>query len=666
MKFHPSSYLPLVLLLCVLAVFATPVLAAGDEWKPVDSVQLSLKSPTVEKEADAEALFWEVRIDDNPEGDLIFNHYIRVKVFTERGRESQSKIDLLYGKLYGSEIKINDIAARTIKPDGSIVPLKKEDIFERTIVKTSGLKYKARSFAMPAVEPGCIIEYRWREVRVRSDANYLRLQFQRDIPVQRVQYLIKPMNYENATFNSITLHGSPSPWVKDKGGFYSTTMTNMPALHDESRMPPEDQVKTWMLVYYQSASASKPDPEKYWLETAKNYYEATKSLIKPNDEVKKMAATLIADAKSDDEKLERLFDFCRTKIKNTSNDASGLTSDDRAKLKDNKNPSDTLKRGMGTSGDIDQLFAALANASGFDARIVLAPDRGDLFFDQSIPNSYFIDPMNIAVNIGGTWKFFNPGYSYIPFGMLRWQEEGEQALITDPKQPVWVTTPLSSPDKSLVKRHASLKLGDDGSLEGDIRVEYTGHFAIERKHDLDDESENEREDGLKQEIKEQMSAAEITDVKIENVTDYAKPLVYSFHVRMTGYAQRTGKRLFLQPAFFQHGKSPSFATTDRKYPIYFHYPWSEEDKVEINLPKGYALDNADAPAPFGSGQISEYKVNIQSSSDGTLLVYKRNFFFGGANTILFPVDAYGPLKNYFDVLHKQDSHTIALKQAATN
>src|SRR6476619_1546336 len=140
-------------------------------------------------------LFWEVRMDDNPEGDLIFTHYLRVKVFTERGRESQSKIDLLYGKLYGSEIKISDIAGRTIKPDGSIVELKKEDIFDRTVVKTSGLKYKARSFAMPAVEPGCIIEYRWREVWVNTDANNVRLQFQRDIPVQRVQYLIKPMAY---------------------------------------------------------------------------------------------------------------------------------------------------------------------------------------------------------------------------------------------------------------------------------------------------------------------------------------------------------------------------------------------------------------------------------------------------------------------------------------
>src|SRR5256714_1039535 len=452
MKIHPSFHLLLGLLVCLIIVSPASVRASGDEWKPIDPAHLALKTSTVEKDADAEGLFWEVRIDDNPEGDLIFNHYIRVKVFTDHGRESQSKIDLLYGKLFGSEIKIKDIAARTIKPDGSIVELKKEDIFERTVVKASGLKYKAKSFAMRAVEPGCIIEYRWREVRVNSDANYVRLQFQRDIPVQRVQYLIKPMSYPGATFHSITLHGQSSPWVKEKGGFYSTTMTDVPAVHEESRMPPENQVKTWMLVYYQRTTSEKPDLEKYWLDVAKTFYEETKSLMKPNDEVKQLAASLTADAKGDDEKLQRLFEFCRTKIKNVNNDASGLTSEQRAKIKNNKAPSDTLKRGTGTGIDIDLLFASLANASGLDARIVLAPDRGDLFFDKSVANSYFIDPQNIAVNVGGTWKFFNPGFNYIPFGMLRWQEEGQPSLITDPKQPVWMMSPMSPPQKSLVKR----------------------------------------------------------------------------------------------------------------------------------------------------------------------------------------------------------------------
>jgi transglutaminase-like putative cysteine protease len=666
MKIHPSRYPLLGIILCLFASFPVAIRAAGDEWKPIDPAHLALKSSTVEKEADAEGLFWEVRIDDNPEGDLIFNHYLRVKVFTERGRESQSKIELRFGRLYGSETKIKDIAARTIKPDGSIVELKKEDIYERTVVSGSGLKYKAKSFAMPAIEVGCIIEYRWREVRVNADAHYMRLQFQLNIPVQLVKYSIKPMNYPDASFHGITLHGQASQWVKEKGGFYSTTMTNMPAVHEESRMPPEDEIKTWILVYYQKASSEKPNADKYWLDLGRDYYERTKSLLKANDEVKQMAVSLTEGAKTDEEKIANLFDFCRYKIKNTSNDASGLTSEERAKLKDNKTPSDTLKRGMGTGGDIDLLFAALANAAGLDARIVLAPDRGDIFFDKSLPNAYFVRPQNIAVNIGGTWKFFNPGYNYIPFGMLRWQEEGQQSLVTDPKNPVWVSTPMSSHEKSLVKRTAKLKLADDGTLEGDVRVEYTGHFAIERKEEMDEESETQREENLRGGIKYQMSTAEITNVKIENVTDHVKPLVISYHLRLPGYAQRTGKRLFLQPAFFQHGLKPLFATASRKYPIYFHYPWSESDQVEFELPKGYALDNADAPAGFGSNEISQYKPSLATNADGSLLVYKRSFFFGGGGAVLYPVEAYGGIKNYFDAVHKQDSHSIALKQTATN
>ena len=665
---NPHTYrFPLIgLLLCLFAAFPASITASGDDWKPIEPAHLALKSSTVEKEADAEGLFWEVRIDDNPEGDLIFTHYLRVKVFTERGRESQSKIDLPFGNLYGTEVKIKDIAARTIKPDGSIVEVKKEDIFERTIVRISGLKVKARSFAMPAVEPGCILEYRWREVRVNRDANYIRLQFQREIPVQRVQYSIKPMNYVGLVFNSITLHGTPTPWQKEKGGFYTTTMTNMPAVHEESRMPPEDEVKTWMLVYYDKPLSEKADAQKYWTGIGKWYYDEHKSAIKANDEVKKQAAAIIADAKTDDEKVARLFEFCREKIKNISNDASGLSPDERAKLKDNKNPSDTLKRAMGTTRDIDLLFAALANAAGFDARIALAPDRGDLFFDKGLPNAYFIDPQNIAVNVGGTWKFYNPGFNYIPMGMLRWQEEGQSALITDPKQPVWVDTPMSSHDKSLVKREARLKLSDDGTLEGDVRVEFTGHFAMERKEDLDEESETEREESLKQEIKNQMSAAEISNIRIENVTDHVKPLIFSYHVRFPNYAQRTGKRLFIQPAFFQHGRGPMFATASRKYPIYFHYPWSEDDKVEFELPKGYALDSADSPASFGSPGISEYRPNLSASTDGSLLIYKRSFHFGAGGAVLYPVESYLQLKTYFDTLHKQDGHNVALKQTASN
>ena len=79
----------LVLFLCLNA--GPTVFATGEDWKPIDPAQLALKTSVVERDADAEAIFWEVRVDDSPDGDLILTHYIRIKVFTDRGRESQRR-----------------------------------------------------------------------------------------------------------------------------------------------------------------------------------------------------------------------------------------------------------------------------------------------------------------------------------------------------------------------------------------------------------------------------------------------------------------------------------------------------------------------------------------------------------------------------------------------
>ena len=113
---------------------------------------------------------------------------------------------------------------------------------------------------------------------------------------------------------------------------------------------------------------------------------------------------------------------------------------------------------------------------------------------------------------------------------------------------------------------------------------------------------------MKDSVKRRLSTAEVSNIVLENVMDPVKPFIYKYHVRVPDYAQRTGKRLFLQPAYFEKGLAALFDTNTRRYPIYFHYPWSEEDQVTIVLPKGYALDNADSPSPFGGGAVSKYEV----------------------------------------------------------
>lgn len=640
-------------LFCLLIVFshAQAIFAGGDSWREISPAELAMKTPRVEAGADAEAIFWEVRVDDSSSEELALKHYVRVKIFTERGREKFSKVDIPFYK----GMKVKDVAARVTKADGTNVEINKADIFEREIAKADGIKVKAKSFAVPNIEPGVIIEYRYREVYDDASAGNMDLRFQRDIPIEESSYYVKPYS-GNSQMRVMSFNMGGTKFVKDEKGFSVAKMDNVPALKEEPRMPPEDEVRSWMLIYYGS-------PLNNWAFIANAFGGAFKNASKPNGDVKAMAQQVAGGASTDAEKLSKLFQFAKTQIKNVSYDPS-MTDEARADIiKHNKNAGDVLKNKQGGTADVDLLFGSMAQALGFDARPVLSGDRSEMFFKPQNQSLRFVHPCCVAVKVGGSWKFYNPGAYFVPEGMLAWNEEGTSAMVAGEKEFYWVEMPVSDTDKSVAKRTGKFSLAEDGTLEGTVRIEYTGHLAYAYKMENYDESANKREENLKDEVKKQISTAEISDISIENANDPEKPFVYSYKVRVPGYAQRTGKRLFLQPGFFRYGAEPMFSSATRLYDIFFHYPWAEQDNVEIQLPKNFSLDNADAPAPLADPQkISSLDIKIGTDKEQTFLRYTRNFYFGGGGLTLFPASAYQPVKNLFDAFHKSDTHTVTLKQ----
>lgn len=654
--------------ICLLLVCPQSIFAQDKNWREITQAELQMKTPKVDADADAEAIFWEIRIDDSSE-DLKRYSYVRVKIFTERGREKFSKVDIPFVK----GLKVKDVAARIIKPDGTIIELRKEEIFEREIIRRNGVKIKAKSFAVPNIEPGVIIEYRYREIIDDGSANGMRLNFQRDIPIQTLAYYYKPYNENSPKYQSYNF--TDTEFVKNEKGFWLAQRTNVPAFKEEPNMPPEDQVMPWMLIQgirvnVVAASASSisfvvknpGNPRQYWGAVSTEKSGLVQFMIKSNKDVKKAAEQAVGSAVTPDEKLKKLYEFCQTQIKNTTFDPT-LTDEQRAKLPENKTHNDVLKRGSGPAGDINLLFGAMANALGFETRIAFSGNRSEIFFDPEMTSDFFIHPAAVAVKVGEDYKFFDPGTPFLPSGSLIWYEEGVWAMLVGEGGYIWMKTPMSAADKSVAKRTGNFKLLEDGTLEGDVRIEYTGQLGYRYKINAYDESADKREESLKEEIKKRMSTAEVSSIAIENINDPNKPFVYTYKIRVPNYAQKTGKRLFLQPAFFEYGESPLFSSAARKYAIYFNFPWSEQDKINIQYPAGYSLDNADAPGLIADPQkISLHDVKIGVVKDQNILKYERNFYFGGGGNILFPSTAYQPLKNLFDAFSKSDSHTITLKQ----
>jgi hypothetical protein len=176
--------------LAAIAILSCGFSAKSAEWKPVTGAELAMKAPLVEKDAPAEAIFWKVRVADAAAGQDLQtsrSHYLRIKIFNEKGRE-YAKISLTYG----GKTNFSGVSGRTIKPDGSIVEMKKDAIFDIVAVKSKTVKVKSRSFTLPDVQPGDIIEYQWREIETGVLSNYMRLPLPRDIPVEAVRYFIKP------------------------------------------------------------------------------------------------------------------------------------------------------------------------------------------------------------------------------------------------------------------------------------------------------------------------------------------------------------------------------------------------------------------------------------------------------------------------------------------
>ncbi len=651
--FRMTFKLILLLLLCLPAA----ALAGGDgpiEWRPVTQEELQMKTPKVEADADAEAIFWEVRVDDKKESKVSYDHYVRVKIFTERGREKFSKFDIPFTK--GKSVE--DVAARVIKPDGTIVDLAPGDIYEREIVKAGKIKVMAKSFAVPGIEPGVIVEYQYKEVFKDSWANGIRLLFQRDIPMQKAAYYVRPQKGYTMSFNYYNIPDTTvftqDPNSKD---FYVATMNNVPAIKTEPYMPPDDEVRRWAYASYRTFSSAL-----VWSSLSLGFeYILKERVSNPSKAVKQKAAEITAGAATDEEKLRRLYSYAQKNIKNINFDRS-FTPEQREKISDDS-AEDTIKKGAGNSLQIDLLFGSLAFASGYEVGVVLSGDRSENFFDrEKYPFRSFVHPAAMAVRVGGKWKLFDPGTPYLPFGRLVWYEEAVNAMLIGSGY-TWFRIPLTEPGGSIQRRSGKLKLSEDGTLEGSVKLEYNGHPAIMRRRDEFDASASKREDILKDDIKARMSSAEVTDISIENFDDNTKPLVYSFNIRIPNYAQKTGKRLIIQPGFFEYGVKPVFSAATRVNSISFPYSWAEIDDLQIQFPAGYDLDTADSPAEVADqGKICSLRVSMNFDKPTGLLTYRRNFYFGAGGNVLFPPEAYNSLKGLFDGFHKADSHIITLKQ----
>jgi len=641
----------------VLFIFlAASTAHASAIWKPVTADELRLTADAIpEPDADAAVLFREGELNDNdPEGTTL-SVYIRIKIFSERGRR-YADVRLPYHVELG---RITDVHARTIRPDGSTVEVEGRDVFDILVVKTSHGLWRAKTFTLPAVVPGAIIEYRYRNTYPLG-FRYFALDLQSELFTQHLRYSIQPQSDSRFNVRWVVFNApDPKRFTPVWAGAFKISADNIHPFHREPFMAPEPSVKMWGWLYY--ADATEKDPDKYWRRYARNMQFRTNYETRPTRAVRRLVDSTVASSDDAGEKLARIYNYIQSEIQNIGfKPELDAEDEDLREAKKTGAVEQTLRRRYGNPREINRLFIAMLRAAGLDARVAELTTRDDNFFHRSFPDSLqFNSEVAAVVAHDGSVRFFDPGTEHCPLGMLAWEKEATTALVVGVRGPRFETTPVTDAGQSCDDRTISATISAEGRVDARVEVKLSGHRALDLRNQIAELNPDDRVKKIGAMLRDVLPAATMADgaAQFFGAPGQTDPR-FSFAFSAPDFASRTGRRLLIRPALLSRRDESLTPDATRANSLYFHYPWSQTEHVVIEPPAGFEVEQLPGAIDFDIG-AAQYHAEFRR--EGKYVVYDRRLI---VNAIIFAVDQYKTVKAFFDRVREADMTAASL--AASN
>ena len=641
----------LFFVLGVAARYSTSVKAS--EFQPVSPEELKMTSEQQASGAPAVILYRQVDRDDSGRT-AHENDYFRIKILTEEGRK-YANVEIPFYKENGNNIV--NIHGRTIRPDGSIANFEGK-AFDKSIAKAKGLKIMAKTFTLPDVQLGSILEYYYTLDLAEYfvfDSHWI---LSDELFTKSAKFSLKPYvsDYSNMHVRwswQLLPSGTEAP-KEGPDHIIRLQVQNIPAFQTEDFMPPENELKSRVDFTY--TEDFEKDATQFWKSRGKKLNGFVDGFIGKPKAMEQAVAQIVSPSDSPDVKLQKIYERVQ-QIRNTSYELRKTEQEQkREKEKENSNVEDVWKRGYGNGKQINWLFLALARAAGFEAYEVYASERRNYFFNPVTMDAHKLDSDVVLVKVNGKEVFCDPGAAFTPFGLLMWPETGVPGLRLDKDGGTWIRTMLPESSTSRIVRRADLTLSETGDLEGKLTVTFTGLEAMHRRREELHEDEAERKKTLEEEAKEYIPAA--SEVELTNKPDWSSstpPLVAEFKLKIPGWVSGAGRRELLPVGIFSANEKRVFEHAERVHPIYFEFPSQKEDDVTISLPLGWEASNL-PPAQNQDAKAAVYMLKAENDKGTLHLSRKLNL-----DLLFLDQKSYPALRNFFQVVRTGDEEQIVLQ-----
>ncbi len=500
------------------AIFALGVVRStrtveAEDWLPISPEELKMTSVPEAPGAPAVILFRQVDRDDNAKTGNE-QDYFRIKILTEEGRKF-ADVEIPYFREQGNIIGLR---ARTIRPDGTIAMFEGK-AYDKTIVKARNVKYLAKTFTLPDVQVGSIIEYRYTEDMAENWVYNSQWTLSEELFTKQAKFSLRP-NKDFALRWSWPIGlpaGVQPPKQEPASRIVRMEASNIPAFQIEDYMPPANELKFRVLFEY-SESMSENDPAKFWKEHGKKFNSQVESFLGKKKDLEQAAAQMVSAGDTPEVKAQKIYARVQ-QLKNTSFAVEKTNQEQkREQAKAIKTAADLLHAGGGDGSEITWLYLGLVRAAGLEAYPVWVSSRDQYFFNPKAMNVSELNANVVLVKLNGKDVYCDPGTAFAPFGLLPWGETGAAGLKLDKDGGTFVTTTLPQPSESVIERKADLKMSEDGTLSGKVTMTFSGLEALRRRIEERNEDEADRKEYMEDQLKESVPVG--IEVELTNKPDW--------------------------------------------------------------------------------------------------------------------------------------------------
>ena len=666
-----------ILLVFILSQFS--FFAQDYKFGKVSKAELEERFYPLDSTADAAYLYKYRRtyfeyMQDEGGFKVITDYHMRIKIYSKDGFEKATQYFEYYKPDSGNKERISSLKAYTFYLENGKV--KKKKISKDAIFDEKRSKYRSvKKITMPNVIEGCILEIKYSLISPYGSIDDLRFQY--DIPVKKLDYKIEVPEYY--TFNKrfkgyyfitpnkseinskITLRfknrdrrvgalvttGYSKETVDYKNKIEKYIANNIPALKDNE--PFVSSIHNYRGgVKYELTATRFPNtaPKVFsstWKDIVKRVYNSPNfgSELNKTSYFKDDLTKVLNGTTNDNEKIMAIFNHVKSKVK--WNDYKGKYTDKGVKK--------AYKEGVGNVADINLMLTSMLRVANLNAKPVLVSTRAN-----GVPLSPTLDGFNYVIAmveftdgsyvlLDATEKYSSP--NILPVRVLNWNGRKVEKDGTSS----WVK--LTSSKHALEDNYLSVKISDEGLVEGVLRSIYSNLKALNYR-----KNKNHLKEDILREQLEEKHTIEIDEFKLLNKNKLLKTVVERIKFSSEDLVEEINGKLYIEPLLFFVNSTNPFKLEDRKFPVDFATPWKDVHRVSIQIPEGYKIEIL--PKNIAIRMLEDLGVfKFQTSQKGNKINTVCILQF---NSAIIAPKYYAVLKGFYaKVVEKQSEKIVLVK-----